>query len=126
VTSRSQLGLLLWWSIRRAVRVYGVIRIICLPVGLALLWFLLSTIIRHGEVVRTWPFCLGIIGIGACLVVWRIVTDKASGFTESLIWHGQSAAHSTSCTIGAYALLCGTQITLLEVLVRFGSWAGGC
>ena len=109
---------MLWWSLRRAVRAYGVTPILIVPVGLGLLWFVLSVALRHDEWVKPWPFYAAIAAPAVGFALWRIVADRASGFTESLTWHGQSAKCSTSCTLGAYALICGAQATLLAASMR--------
>ena len=118
-------GTLLWWSLRRAVRAYGVPGIMIFPLGLGLLWLVLSVAVRHDEWVKPWPFYTAIAATAVFLTLWRIVADGASGFTENLAWHGQNAKCSTLCALGAHALLCGAQAALLAASIRLlGGWIG--
>ena len=124
-----RIGSLLWWSVRRAVRAYGVLRATAAPVALAMAWLLFSVSSHHGGESRNpWPVYGGIgalVVVAACFALWRIITDKASGFTEGLAWHGESAKRSTLCTAGAHMFLFGLQAALLIGLARLlYKWIG--
>ena len=119
---RPRLGVLLWWSLRRAARAYGPLRAAAVPVGLALLWLLLSTAFHGDETVRRWSFrgaAALIAAVSVLFAMWRIVSDRASGAAEGLSWTaGAGARVSALCMSGACAILCGAQLALLIALIR--------
>ena len=112
-----RLGALLWWSLRRAVRAYGILHAAALPVGMALAWLLLSRVVSSP--VRPWHLALALPVVAGALAAWRVISDRSSGFADGLACSaGASRRASAACTVGAYGFLCVLQMVLMSVLVR--------
>lgn len=123
----SHSGTALWWSFRRAVRLYGALRAASAPIALGLAVLLVRVAAaRYPNLCR---LCLP-AGAGALAVVaaslagWRVISDRSSGFAEGLAWCGVGKRMWLVCTLAAFAILFAAQAGVLVGVAALASRQG--
>ncbi len=123
MSSNNWVAALIWWSLKRAIRLYNPIRIAVLPLFLALFWFIFSIVGRHSKGINEIPVLWGVaimVVAAAVYAFWHIAADKSQGFEQSIIWAvGPKGVPINLCTLAAYAVVAAVQCAVFYLALHF-------